>query len=177
MQAEMKRYCPYVLPALWIVLYVLTDARLMGYNRVSPLYTHVTYLFSHAGVFHLAVNLVAFFYAFRLCERLGIIREALFASFLSAIPPTFVMPQEVVTVGASGMIYAMFVSPLAGVMSGRLAVRDKRVFARFYVCLSVCTGVQPMLSGNVNVTVHVLSPVINIAVLFFYWKLKCTMRN
>lgn len=79
----------------------------LGFAIDSPIYTHLTYMFQHASVIHLVMNSISFFFLWDLCERrigrlhtIGItITSALLASFVSA--------EELPTVGASGMIYAL----------------------------------------------------------------------
>ena len=153
----------------FVVLYFVLDPYGFGYTAVSPLYTHVTYIFAHANMLHLAVNVVSFYYTYKILKRLNILRVALVASFVSAILASFMPPCNFVpTVGASALIYAMLGAPLGGVLARRLVVTDKKLFVKTYAFVGVATGIQ-FLIPDVNMAVHVWAFGVNVVILQIVW--------
>jgi membrane associated rhomboid family serine protease len=96
----------YLFILLFITVHLFFGA-LPGYSVGSPLWTHFTYMFRHAGITHLAVNSFVFVSLFHLMSRY--IDSRLLAvtitgcSFLASFGAVY----EVPTVGASAMTYAM----------------------------------------------------------------------
>ena len=91
----------------FLAVFILFDNSL-GYTSASAWWTHITYNFQHANIWHLLVNLIAFWCVFKSLERhiqpykiVAIsLAVSIVCSFLTAHP-------TIPTVGASGMIYAM----------------------------------------------------------------------
>ena len=78
----------------------------IGMAAGTPWYTHFTYSFFHVGVLHLIVNCwallcVVFTYDIN-------VRMLLTAFLVAASFPASLFPSAVVTIGASGFIYALF---------------------------------------------------------------------
>ena len=163
--------------ALLIALYFILDPHKAGYTHTSQLYTHITYIFAHANLFHLITNLIAFFFAWRILAKLNIIKESIITSLLSAILASFVhcslfiVHSKAPTVGASGAIYAMIAAPIAGILAKRLKITNRNLFVKSYTCIAIATAIQ-LLIPNINTTIHIASFLINIPLLFTYYKIK-----
>jgi membrane associated rhomboid family serine protease len=80
-----------------------------GYTTVSPLWTHLAYMFQHAGVMHLVVNSIAFTGMFRVVEKsvnkYVLAAFIIIASFIASFIPPSVYPTP--TVGASSLTYVL----------------------------------------------------------------------
>ena len=164
----------YALPITWLIVFLITDCKQLGFTDTSPLYTHITYQFAHAGLLHLAMNAIAYIGIYAILCRIGINREAIIAAFISAtLAPTihyslFTVHYSLPTVGASGFIYALLAAPFASVLSWKRNLVDKSKFLKFYIILFVATALQCFIP-NVNVSIHVISFVINAIILFIYY--------
>jgi membrane associated rhomboid family serine protease len=128
----------------------------MGYTADSPLWTHITYQFQHAGVLHLIINTLAFIGMFRLLEKFvnkwilsaSVILVGFIASFLSMY--------HTPTVGASAMIYAMIGMFLSLNSCGHIKILDKKKFILFIVTLLACLVISA-LKANSNFFLHLFA--------------------
>jgi len=91
----------------FLAVFILFDNSL-GFTATSAWWTHLTYNFQHANIWHLLVNSVAFWCVFKSLERHIPPYKIITISLAVAIIASFIPPfYETPTVGASGMIYAM----------------------------------------------------------------------
>ena len=162
----------YILPIIWTITFFAFDNKPLGFTSTSPLYTHFTYNFAHANILHLLTNVIAYTYIHKITDKLNITKEATISSFLSAIAASFLIISDKPTVGASGFLYAMFAAMIAGVISGRMKITNKKQFATFYGSIALATALQPLVSHNINFAIHILSFTINIFLLFTYYKIR-----
>ena len=129
----------------------------LGYTTVSPLYTHFTYMFQHAGVMHLFINSFAFIGMFRAIEKY--VHKWLLAvsCILIGFAASFLSVYDIPTVGASGMIYAMIGMFMSiTILYKGAKINDKRKYAVFIlaVCLSLLVS---YFKYNSNFWLHVYS--------------------
>lgn len=95
-----------------IILYIVVLALVFfgfnpdwGYMSGSPWWTHITYNFAHANIFHLAANmLVAFLLLFNRNDKWWLWP----VSFLVATACSFIISTPKPTVGLSGMLFAYY---------------------------------------------------------------------
>jgi membrane associated rhomboid family serine protease len=145
---------------LFVIVFVMMFAlfgKELGYTDRSPLYTHMTYMFQHAGVVHLITNTIAFIGMFHALQRfvnkwivmLSMLTLGFVASFLSMY--------EIPTVGASSMIYIM-IGMYIGMTSldRRIKIVDTRKYLLFIVCVAVGLLVS-LLKQNSNFFLHLYS--------------------
>jgi len=79
---------------------------IMGYSTTSPFYTHITFMFIHATIFHLAINLFAFYKLYDAIEKkLG--SYALWLPLVISFLASFICEYKLPTVGSSGIVFAM----------------------------------------------------------------------
>jgi len=146
----------YLFVAVFVVVFVLFGLEL-GYTNHSPLYTHFTYMFQHAGIVHLLLNSVAFigmFHALRkFVGRWAIVASILLCGFVASFLSAKVVP----TVGASSMIYAM-IGIYVGVtlLSPKIRIADTRKYLLFISCVAAGLLVS-LFKSNSNFLVHVYS--------------------
>jgi membrane associated rhomboid family serine protease len=126
-------------------------------------------MFAHANLFHLVINLITFGGMFAICDRLNVVREVLAVSFISGVSSSFILMPDMITVGLSGFIYAMVSAPFAAVLSGRLVIKDWRVFSR-YVIIVAAGLLMGFFIRNVNATIHVVSFLIGFVLLFSHYR-------
>jgi membrane associated rhomboid family serine protease len=143
----------YFFVLIFLVCFAWLDTNI-GYTNASPVWTHITFQFQHAGVVHLLVNSFSFVGIFRLLERF-VNRWLLAASIIIAgFTASFLSMYKTPTVGASAMIYAMigmFLFLLA--RCSDIRVRDKRRFAVFIAGILVCLSISA-LKVNSNFLLH-----------------------
>jgi membrane associated rhomboid family serine protease len=129
----------------------------IGYTNTSPLWTHLTYQFQHAGIVHLVINSLSFIGMFRLLEKfinrwvlsVSIVIVGFIASFLSMY--------NAPTVGASAMVYAMSGMFFAMInLCPDIRILDKKKFAVFIVGIAACLFISAS-KGNSNFFLHVFS--------------------
>jgi membrane associated rhomboid family serine protease len=145
------KYC-FVLA--FITVFLLFDKRL-GYTDTSPVWTHFTYMFQHAGTGHLILNSVAFIGMFRTLKgfmgkwrlAVAIVAIAFAASFLSlhALP----------TVGASGMVYAMTGILLGGIASKKIRTPEKKQLCMFILAVTIALASSFFKNGS-NFWLHAI---------------------
>ncbi|MDR1526223.1 MAG: rhomboid family intramembrane serine protease, partial [Dysgonamonadaceae bacterium] len=136
--------------------YIVFDVNI-GYTNTSPLWTHLTYQFQHAGIVHLVINSLSFIGMFRLLEKfinrwvlsVSIVIVGFIASFLSMY--------NAPTVGASAMVYAMSGMFFAMInLCPDIRILDKKKFAVFIVGIAACLFISAS-KGNSNFFLHVFS--------------------
>lgn len=109
----------YIYVLAFVIVFALFGLE-VGYTNQSAVYTHLTFMFQHSGVVHLALNSLTFIGMFRIMEKF--IRKWELSAFIITISfaSSFVANYDIPTVGASGMVYAMF-----GMFFGMTAWCDK----------------------------------------------------
>lgn len=146
----------YIIVLLFIIIYLISDLSL-GYYYLSPLYTHFTYMFQHAGWMHLILNSLAFITLYRVLSKyikyllLVIIVIGFCASFLSV----YLVP----TVGASSMVYAMLGMCVGLEITKQWKLKNIKMFL-FSVCLMLCIS---FFKHSSNFGLHVWSLVFGLA--------------
>jgi len=146
----------YVFVLVFILVYVFFGSEL-GYTNTSPFYTHITYLFQHAGLIHLMVNSLAFVGIFRATERLISKWILILASLTGGFLLSFLAADDLPTVGASGMIYMMtglYVGITA--FSNGIKILNLRKYVIFLTTVVIALTVSS-LSKTSNHILHSLS--------------------
>ena len=162
---------------LFVLTFILTYAlfgKEGGYSACSPLYTHFTYMFCHAGIVHLTINSVAFIGMFRTIERLHVCKGWILAlsviacGFIASFPAQFDVP----TVGSSSMVYALIGMYLAWVGTGKkTGIADARNLLSFILCVVLSLGISYFKPGS-NFMLHLLSLLVGGTVALILLKCK-----
>lgn len=97
----------------------------LGYTVTSPWWTHVTYMFQHANVWHLLLNSFSWWVLFKALERFYRPWVIAAGAMLVAVVASWLCVYSVPTVGASGMIYALMGAFLMLVATGKLVYRRR----------------------------------------------------
>jgi membrane associated rhomboid family serine protease len=150
----------YLFVAVFILVYVFFGIE-PGYTLTSPLYTHFTYMFAHAGVIHLVLNSAMFIGMFRGVENLGACTKGVLtltvitSGFAASLAPfaCFTTP----TVGSSSMIYALIGIYLIyawGCKAIKIINRPK--FITYIICICVSLVISYFKPSS-NFPLHVLS--------------------
>ena len=143
----------YIYVAVFVFVFIVFDLEL-GYTKDSPLYTHFTFMFQHAGIVHLVINSLAFIGVFRAMERFinkwTLSAVIVFSSFAASIISMYDIP----TVGASGMIYTMIGMFFGLIISGETAIIDKKKFSIFVLSVFLSLTIS-FLKENSNFLLHI----------------------
>lgn len=149
----------YLFVLIFIVVFILFGLDL-GYTTTSPLYTHITYAFQHAGIMHLIINSLAFISMFRQVEKY--LNKYLLSTLiiLCAFISSFWAMYQIPTVGASSMVYAMLGIYLGLIaFSDKIKIADTRKFLLYIFCIIIVLSVS-YLKHNSNFWVHIYSLII-----------------
>lgn len=165
----MNRLYKYILPAIWIAAFFLTDVKYMGFSKHTPVYTHITCIFSHVNILHLLMNIIAYLSIHNLCRQTQITKAALPYSFAAAIAASFLFQSELITVGASGMIYAMIGFLTGAALAGRLTVANRKTATLFlaFITINIIAG---FFIPGVNATIHLTSFLTALVLSFIHYK-------
>jgi membrane associated rhomboid family serine protease len=148
----------YLFILIFILAYIFSGVEI-GYTASSPLYTHITYMFAHAGLAHLLVNSLAFMGMFhaletlRLCKGWVLALSMMTCAFMASFPAQYDMP----TVGSSSMVYAMIGAYLIWIWKCKtIKITDRAKFITFIIC--ICAGLTiSYCKTDSNFMLHILS--------------------
>lgn len=127
-----------------------------GYTESSAFYTHFTYLFVHANVVHLALNMYIFW---KLYDTIMSKKLFYFALPISVIS-SFLFSMPVPTVGASGVLFA-----LLGIIYTTNYI-TKKIYIQNLVIIIISTIIGYF--ANVNIAIHILCLLFGLATGFLY---------
>lgn len=140
----------YLFVIAFIATYLLGDLSL-GYTSSSPLYTHFTYMFQHAGVLHLILNSLTFIGYYRVVSKH--MRYTALVILLIGFYSSFFSEHTLPTVGASSMVYAMIGMFLGMLAFNNYSMRNKAVFL---LCIVLMLTISFFNPGS-NFMVHSVS--------------------
>ncbi|MFA5617517.1 MAG: rhomboid family intramembrane serine protease [Syntrophorhabdaceae bacterium] len=142
----------YIIILSFVTVYILYG-RELGFTDCSPLWTHFTYSFQHASIIHLVVNCLVFFSVSQTMIRL-IKPYVLFPIiYIIAVLTSFAAMKDIPTVGASGMIYAVFGMQTVIVVFNKATAKQKRLFF-FGIALMLTVS---FFNGGSSFIVHAAS--------------------
>jgi len=152
-QRKKKRMAlKYIVSLVFIVVY-FTFGHELGFATSSPLWTHFSYSFQHAGLLHLIINTLVFIGAFRTMEEFISWQKVLVSIYVIAVIASFGAVRAIPTVGASGMIHAMFGMMAVIVTLNKSLPKQKAIF----FCSIGIMMIVSLFNSNSNFTVHALS--------------------
>jgi len=153
----------YLFVIVFIIVFILFD-KSIGYTDTSPVWTHFTYMFQHAGIIHLTLNSLAFIGMFRVLEKI-INKYILSATILSiGVAASFISTYQLPTVGISGAVYAMIGIYLSMITTKKLIIKDKSKFIIFVLSVLICLVIS-FFKTNSNFQLHIFSLMIG----YVYW--------
>lgn len=124
------------------------------------------YMFSHANMMHLFVNLLSFIVIYKAVDEPYLFFKMWVVAVLSGIGSIALLP----TMGCSGMIVAMFGLFIGQVINHRLRIIDKKQFA-IYVLSFVFFLIICLFNRNINNINHLIALVIGFSYGYFkYYK-------
>ena len=154
---------------LFILIFILVYCfygKELGFTSTSLWYTHFTYMFQHAGWIHLIMNSIAFVGIFRVLKAFYRKRVICTIILISAYCSSLFSSHSIPTMGASGMIYAMF-----GMFTSLLVEKQitwNKNTALFYGSI-ILTIVISLLKPNSNFLLHVYSMFFGFIYSLNYW--------
>ncbi|MDR2917853.1 MAG: rhomboid family intramembrane serine protease [Tannerella sp.] len=162
----------YTLPLIWIIFFIIFDNKELGYSNTSPIYTHITYIFAHAGLMHLLLNSLSFIYVYQGLKHYNLTRQSLIISFVIGIAASFLSAYDTPTVGASGMIFAMLGCYIT--TAGFTNQQMRRILVTIFLSLTI-----PMLIPGINYKIHILSFTAGLTVTYIadQIKTKCKQKE
>lgn len=150
----------YIISIIFVITYILFGDEL-GFSSSSPLWTHFTYSFQHVSITHLVINMLVFITAFRVMEKFISWKVLYPVSYLFAVAASFFAEQSFPTVGASGMIYALFGMETVIVLFNRSTKKQKITFLSAILLMLVVS----FFNTGSNFMVHLVS--FTFGVVFF----------
>lgn len=116
----------------------------LGFTATSPAWSHLTYNFAHANVFHLIINMVVFVKLYDIVEWKILLLGVLIATVISFVP----FLAHGYTVGFSGVLFAML---------GFMYVVRKFTLKSYLINAAwiVVGSVVGLWAQNVNVWLHI----------------------
>lgn len=142
----------YILFLIFVLVYILFGNEL-GFSDTSPVWTHFTYSFQHAGLVHLIANSLAFILTFGVMEKFVSWKILFPVIYACAVIASFFSENTIPTIGASGMVYALFGMETVIVFLSRSTKKQKSIF---FVSISLMLLLS-FLNVNSNFMVHLLS--------------------
>jgi len=126
-----------------------------GYENGSAWWTHFTYMFTHADIWHLIVNSVAFFTLFKMLEAIYskwfILAWSVSMAFIMSFPASY----DIVTVGSSGMSYTLLGMFSALVLIGKVKFKSES-YLTVYTVGVIAGFLVSFIMGTTNVLLHML---------------------
>lgn len=125
------------------------NLRLLGFTAEGALFHRVTYLFAHATVLHLFLNMLSFHFLFFAVNRE--IRNShllLSAAIVGAILATFGAEMQYPTVGASGVVVFLY-----GCFVVQHPTRNVLINLGVFVAINVVT----YIFANTNIWIHLFA--------------------
>jgi membrane associated rhomboid family serine protease len=148
----------YIFVLIFILVYIFSGIDI-GYTISSPFYTHLTYMFAHAGLMHLIINSLAFVGMFHALEKLHICKRWILAltvmacGFIASFPTQFNVP----TLGSSSMSYAMIGAYLVWIWRCKtIKITDRTKFITFITCICISLIIS-YCKNNSNFMLHLIS--------------------
>ncbi len=146
----------YIFVLVFILVFILFDTSI-GYTNMSPLYTHITYIFQHASILHLVINSISFIVIFSTLEQFVSRKIFLPVSFVIAVVTSFLTMYNVSTVGVSSVIYAM-IGLYMGVIAfyKNIKIADTRKYL-LNICVIVISLTISLIKTSSNFYIHIYS--------------------
>lgn len=141
----------YLVVIVFFAVYAMWG-RELGFSESSPGWTHLTYMFQHASVLHLILNSFVFISTFRVMERFIRPGKLFLIVFVIAFLASFAALEGRVTVGSSGMIYALLGMETVIVIFNNATAKQKRLFF-FSIALMLTAS---FLSAGSAFVVHIV---------------------
>lgn len=145
----------------FVIVFILFDTSI-GYTTSSHLYTHITYLFQHASILHLAFNSFAFLSMYISLERF--LNKWLFLSIsfgIGIVAPSLDIAirqaNDLPTVGASAVVYGM-IGLYIGItlLFKNIKIADTKAYLLFISCVAISLLVS-LFKENSNFAIHFIS--------------------
>ena len=156
----------YFIILLCTSLFFSTVPENMGYSIMSPLYTHFTYMFAHANIVHLVVNM---FVLYRMRHKVSVSLLCLgvgVATALSFLPFNYLGT----TVGFSGVLFFL----LGYITFERLTTKYRLI----NIVMVAVASVVGLWSGAFNTWLHISAFVAGVSCLYlkYIWA-EIMIRN
>lgn len=146
----------YIFVLLFIVVYCVFGLEL-GYTTSSPFYTHITYMFQHSGIIHLAFNSIAFIAIFYNLQKVVNTWIIIASILICGFGASFMSMYDIPTVGASSMVYAMVGIDIGMTLfCKQIKIANTRRYLLFICTFLFCLSLSAVLH-NSNFLVHIYS--------------------
>lgn len=160
----------YLFLLTFVFVFIFFDISI-GYTHSSPLYTHLTYMFQHAGIMHLTVNTISFMAMFRVVQKCIASPVLTAIILLAAFACSFLAACSIPTVGASPMVYTMVGLVIGFVATRRLRFGNKSALRIFLLSIFLSLSVSA-LKHNSNFALHLYALAFGLLIAAARGKLK-----
>ena len=122
----------------------------LGVTSTSCFYTHLTYIFVHANLFHLITNIFSLSFTLILLKKIANMKYYVMTAIglISAFVASFIFMQDIPTVGASGVVYAL--------LGTYCYLRFDKLALKLLLTLTIINLLQYFF-GTINVFIHAFS--------------------
>lgn len=146
----------YIFVIVFALVYLFADNSL-GFCTGSALYTHVTFIFQHAGIIHLLINSLSFFLVYTTMRNIMSAYIFVPVALISTFVSSFVSIEIIPTIGASGMIYAMIgIYICATLLNDTIKITDTRRYLLFLFIIALSLIVS-IINPTSNFFLHAYS--------------------
>lgn len=166
----------YLIVLICIIVYIFFGNEL-GFAIGTPWYTHFTYIFQHASVWHLVINSLAFIGFYTQLEKInnypslrgGTTKQPtthypLPTSLLIAFLASFVSMYKLPTVGLSGVVYAMIGIYIGQTLTdANIKIANTRRYMLFLLAVGLSLTIS-LFTHNSNIILHIVCLVIGLVV-------------
>ena len=143
----------------------------VGFKDDCEWYCYITYIFFHTNIIHLSINLYAFYLFNKVLYMFNGYKKNLVISFLSAIGCAIIInmiyPFDKVTIGLSGVIYAM--------LGCLIVTSNYNTKLLKSLVLVLVINILSLLFGSSNIWIHLsclLTPIVISLINKLYAKYK-----
>lgn len=145
----------YLISLIFIATYIGNFP--IGYSATSPLYMNFIYMFQHANLLHLLLNIISLFSFITLLQKFIPIWRLFLYMYLPALCAAFGSSQITPTIGASGMVYGLVgVYFILSILGRKMRITDKKKFFS-WVALIFVSSLLTVFNPHINNLNHLIA--------------------
>lgn len=153
---------------------VFMDTSFLGYTLDSPIWTRLSYMFTHQGIFHLLMSLLSFYLLFGSLTRMNFIHSKLLftATIAGSFLATYGSEMPLPTIGASGVVYFLVGAFIIKDVKDWLNNLDRFISNLLLLLIFVALNIVAAVYTNTNAIVHGIAFIYGAAFMGIYKIIK-----